>query len=220
MSKRSIAFVLVLAMLVLTIGIVVATSKVVLQDGRVIEGIEVRREGDNYVIVLANGQAIVLPAALVKMVGLGGEPEPEPGSEEESGYDPRTGLTRREPEDLGAPLPEGASGTIYSEPRQLAGEPARMPTTREQLAVLGEPAEFQKDIIDNSWEPTSDWDMDPEKQNNFAPSKWSKDIVDNSWEPTSDWDMDPEKQNNFAPSKFSESIIDNSWTPTDGFAKL
>ena len=51
------------------------------------------------------------------------------------------------------------------------------------------------------------------------PAEFQKDIVDHSWEPTSDWDMDAEKQNNFAPSTFSKSIIDNSWTPTDGFAK-
>ncbi len=218
MSKCSIAFVLAV---VLAVGIVVATTEVVLQDGRVIAGIEVRRDGDNYIVVLENGQAIVLPAALVKTVRLGGEPEPEPEPEpeEEPRYDPRTGLTRGEPQQLGAPLPKGAVGVVYSEPRQLAGEPVRAPTTSEQLAVFGEPAKFQKNIIDPTWHPSSDWDMDPEKQNNFAPSTWSKDIVDHSWEPSSDWDMDPEKQNNFAPSTFSKSIIDNSWTPTDGFAK-
>jgi hypothetical protein len=199
----------------LAIGVIVATSEVVLLDGRVIAGIEVRRDGDNYVIVLENGQAIVLPRALVETVRLGAEPEPEP----EERYDPRTGLTRGEPQELAAPLPQGAVGVVISEPRQLAGDPIHVPTTDEQLAVFGKPAEFQKDIIDNSWEPTSDWNMDPETQNNFAPSTWSKDIVDNSWEPTSDWEMDQEKQNNFAQSTFSKSIVDNSWAPTDGFAR-
>jgi hypothetical protein len=213
MSRRSIAFALAL---VLAIGVIVATTEIVLKDGRVVAGIEVRRDGDNYIIVLENGQAIVLPTALVETVRLGGEPEPE---EEQPRYDWRTGLTRREPDELGAPLPEGAVGVVFSEPRQLAGEPVRAPTTQEQLAVFGKPAEFQKDIVDNSWEPSSDWNMDPETQNNFAPSTWSKDIVDNSWEPSSDWNMDPEKQNNFAPSTFSKNIIDNSWTPTDGFAR-
>jgi len=31
-------------------------------------------------------------------------------------------------------------------------------------------------------------------------------------------DMDPRKQNDFAPSTFSDNIIDNSWQPTDAFA--
>jgi len=213
-SRCSIVFAFAFA-LVLAIGVIVATSEVVLQDGRVIVGIEVRRDGDNYVIVLENGQAIVLPMALVETVRLGAEPEPEP----EERYDPRTGLTRSEPQELAAPLPKGAVGVVISEPRQLAGDPVRVPTTDEQLAVFGKPAEFQKDIIDNRWEPTSDWNMDPKTQNNFAPSTWSQDIVDHSWEPTSDWNMDPKTQNNFAPSTWSKSIVDNSWTPTDGFAR-
>ena len=215
MSRPFVAFALAL---VLTIGVIVAATEIVLQDGRVIAGIELRRDGDNYIVVLQNGQAIVLPAALVKTVRLVGEPQPEP-EEEPPRYDPMTGLTRREPEELAAPLPKAAVGAVFSGPRQLAGEPVRAPTTHEQLAVFGEPAEFQQDIVDNRWEPSSDWNMDQETQNNFAPSTWSKDIVDNSWEPSSDWDMDAEKQNNFAPSTFSKSIIDNSWTPTDGFAR-
>ena len=213
MSRPFVAFALAL---VLTIGVIVAATEIVLQDGRVIAGIELRRDGDNYIVVLQNGQAIVLPRALVKTVRVGAEPEPE---DEQPRYHPRTGLTRSEPKELAAPLPEGAVGVVISEPRQLAGDPVRAPTSREQLAVFGEPAEFQKNIVDNRWEPSSDWNMDQETQNNFAPSTWSKDIVDNSWEPSSDWDMDTEKQNNFAPSTFSKSIIDNSWTPTDGFAR-
>jgi len=42
--------------------------------------------------------------------------------------------------------------------------------------------QWSKSIIDNDWEPTSDWDSDMEN-NNFNRSNWSKSVVDNEWKP-------------------------------------
>jgi hypothetical protein len=126
---------------------------------------------------------------------------------------------RAEPETLaGAEVGDPpAIGFERGKPQTLAGDEVRPPTPREQTAALGEPAQFQKSIVDNEWRPESDWDMDPRKQNNFAPSTWSEDIVDSSWTPTSDYDQQKgvlEPGN----SSWSENIIDNSWQPTDAFA--
>ena len=100
-------------------------------------------------------------------------------------------------------------------PQQLAGEPTRSASPSEPLEVFGEPARFQKPIIDNSWTPSTDWDMDPEKQNNWAPSKWSKSIVDNSWEPESAYDANADVMKD-SRSNWQKGSIDSSWTPTDG----
>ncbi len=208
MSKRFAAYAFILA---LAIGTVVATTEIVLQDGRVIGGAEVRREGDNFVVVLESGETIVLPAVLVKTVRLKGS---KPSGER----DPVTGLTAIEGSQIaGQAPPEGPSGLTASKPQQLAGAPVPPPRTQDQLGALGSPSRFQQNIVDNNWAPATDWDMDPARQNNFAPSTWAEDIVDNRWEPASAWDPD---ENVLADSRssFQKGIIDNSWAPTDGFA--
>ena len=100
--------------------------------------------------------------------------------------------------------------------RTLAGDEIDPPTRSEQLEVLGEPARFQKGAIDSSWAPKSDWDMDPQRQNNFAPSTWQKSPIDPALKPTSDWDADDDVLAS-SRSTWQKSPIDSKWTPTDGF---
>jgi hypothetical protein len=117
---------------------------------------------------------------------------------------------------LPAELVESVRLTGEGEPRTLAGEPYSEPTREERLRVLGPRARFKEDIVDNDWEPSSDWEMTPEK-NNFNPSKWSKPPIDPSWEPESSWDEDKDVLAS-GRTKWKKSIIDSSWSPTDGFA--
>ena len=98
----------------------------------------------------------------------------------------------------------------------LAGGDVRPPTRSEQLEVLGEPSRFQQNIIDSTWTPESDWDMDPERQNNFRPSTWSKSPIDPSWKPESSWDAGEDVLAD-SRSTWQKSPIDSKWTPTDGF---
>lgn len=184
----------------LAVGLVIASSDLVLQDGRIVTGIEVRRDGDNYLVTLAGGETIVIPAVLVKAVRLEGTKPDKPRVL------------------AGQPPPDGPSGIVTDAPKQLAGNPAKPPSTRDQTAALGEPSKFQKNIIDPSWTPTTDWNMNPEEQNNFAPSTWSKSIIDPSWKPESAWDPNEDVLAD-SRSSFQKSIVDNKWTPTDGFAK-
>ncbi len=100
------------------------------------------------------------------------------------------------------------------------GEPhdnTNTPKQSEQLEVLGQPARFQVSVVDPAWTPKSDWDMDPEKQNNFRPSTWSKSPIDPNWKPESDWSADDDVLAS-SRSTWQKSPIDSSWTPTDGFA--
>lgn len=191
-------------------------TELVLVDGRVLRGSSARRDGDNYVLTLPTGEELTFPVALVKEVRLvvDGRAVEE---EEDEPQDP-PGFRRAEPEELAGKRPDGPTGLRQDEARTLAGDPIDLPTRSQQTAVFGEPARFQKDIVKNDWQPTTDWDMDPEKQNNFAPSTWSDDVVDHSWEPTSSWDSKTDVLES-SRSTWSKSVIDSSWTPTDAFAK-
>lgn len=184
-----------LAVLV-TAGAIYAATELVLMGGRVVVGDEVRREGDNYVVRLETGQAMVFPADLVEEVRLVGEDEPEPPP---------------------APEPEVPTGLTYEEPRVLAGEEVRPPRAGEQTAAIGRPSRFQDDVIDPTWHPTTDWNMDPETQNNFAPSTWAEAPIDPTWHPTSAFDRDEDVLAD-GRSTWQKSIVDTTWKPTDGFA--
>ena len=179
-------------------------------DGRVLRGTDLRRDNGTYVLTLESGAEIALPMELVESVRLVETDEPD---EEWSPEDVHSG----QPTELtGRPVPEGPTGLRSGGPQTLAGRTVTPPRTSEQLEVFGEPARFQEDIVDNRWEPQSDWEMNPEKQNNFAPSSWSKGVIDPNWEPKSAFDPQKDVLKN-SRSTWSRSIVDSSWEPTDGF---
>jgi hypothetical protein len=112
---------------------------------------------------------------------------------------------------------EAPTGMRTGEPETLVGERITPPTRSEQTEKLGPPSRFQDDIVDNSWHPTTDWNMDPHTQNNFAPSTWSKGPIDPEWKPQSAWDTNEDVLAS-GRSEWRQGIIDPSWKPTDGFA--
>lgn len=161
-------------------------TELILIDGRVLTGTDVHREGEVYVLEMENGEWITMPMDLVQGVKLTGNGD-DSEDEEETG-----------------------------EPETILKEPVRQRTTSEQLEVMGEPATFREDVIDSTWTPDSDWDMDLEN-NNFNTSTWRKSQVISSWQPKSDFNVN---RNILASSRsnWQASVIDSRWTPTDGFA--
>ena len=212
-GKRESALVLVssalLALAVLWLGAGSATraAELVLKDGRVIAGVDIERDGPEYVVRLDNGGAISIPVELVQEVRLTGRRAPDPPVP--------TGLTYAEP---GPFVPSGPTGLRQGEPMQLAGQAVTPPDPSGQLAVFGEPAQFQQNIVDNDWVPTTDWDMRPEVMNNWARSTWAENVIDPEWHPESAFDPNEDVLED-SRSTWEPSIIDNSWTPTDGFPK-
>ena len=148
-----------------------------LVDGRMLDGVAVRREGQIFILTMDSGAELAFPVELVRTVHVTGDRAPQ----------------------------------------TLAGPTIVPPRTEDQLAVLGEPAEFQKNLIDPRWTPSSDWNMDPHTQNNFNPSTWSQSPIDPSWQPRSDWGPDTDVLKD-SRSRWRPSIIDSTWAPTDGFA--
>ena len=191
------------------VATVLATAEVVLRDGTVIAGLEVRREDDNYVLTLEGGNSFVVPVALVELVRLAGRADDD--------RRPAAGFSEGAKQVGGAPPPEGPSGIHVSEAETLAGTRVRAPRPSEQTAVFGEPARFQKDIVDNRWVPTSAFDENEDVLEDSR-STWQKSIVDNHWAPTSAFDEKEDVLKN-SRSTWRKSIVDNSWTPTDAFSR-
>ena len=201
MNRQATAAVLALA-LVIALGLAPALADAFLRltNGRVLEGLDVRRDGDVYLLTVPGDTVVPVPVSLVAEVGIRGSKEvptalPSPP----------------------ASVPEGVpTGLTYSEPRQLAGPEVKPTTPSEQLAVLGKPAEFQPNVVTTTLGPTY-WQPDP-AQHNWAPSQWAQAPIDSEWHPTSAFDPN-ENVMAAGETKWAKSIVDSSWTPTDGFAK-
>ena len=164
-----------------------ALSSLVLSDGQVIKGSEVRRDGDSYYVTMTDGNTAVFPSALVKEIKFDDD-----------------GPTAAPP------------GFDYSGPRQLAGPvvpPSQDPS--DQLKVLGPPTQWSKNAVDTSWTPTSAYDLNADVMAGSR-STWSKNAVDTTWVPTNAYDPNADVMAG-SKSTWSKSAVDTEWKPQDGF---
>lgn len=183
-----------------------ADAELVLQDGKVLKGREVKRVGNLYNLTLESGDVATFPIEFVREVRLSAKQR-----------DPDFyGLQRAEPATLAG---ESArpKGVLVEQPRVLAGTNVKPITPAEATAALGPPAKWQKGVINPEWRPTSDWDNNPETTNNFAPSTWAKGTIDPNWEPTSGFPDKPLLPEN--PSRWQQAPINPQWEPEDAFKK-
>jgi hypothetical protein len=102
----------------------VAGASLRLIDGRILEGQDVRRDGDVYLLTLEGGAVVPVPADLVAEVGIAAAPEPAP------------------------------PGLTVAEPQVLAGVAVEPPRTEAQLGALGPPARFQPNVVNSGFQPT------------------------------------------------------------------
>lgn len=183
-------------------------AELVLRDGRIIRGAEVRRQGDLYVITLESGEKLSFPVELADEVRLG---------EEDPALAPPPGIRSGDPETLGGALPQESapSGLRRGEPQTLAGSEVRPPRPSEQTHALGPPAGFQRGVVDSRWIPKSDWDIDPAR-NDFNPSTWSRPPIDPEWKPRSAFAGGNDVLES-GRSRWQESIVDPGWQPSDAF---
>jgi hypothetical protein len=183
-------------MLVIALPFARATADAFLRltDGRVLKGVDVRRDGDLYLLSLPGDTVVPVPAMLVAEVGIQETGQPERSHPAE--HVPPTGLT-------------------VAQPQVLAGVAVTPPTPATQLAAFGEPAQFQQDVTRGNLGP-SYWELDP-AEHDFAPSSWTTAPIDSSWTPTSGFDSDKSTLSG-SESKWQKSIVNSSWTPSNGFA--
>ena len=234
LSRRSARWILPAAAVLVTVLAmrfgatpVNAGASLRLTDGRVLEGLDVRKEGDVYLLTIEGGAVVPVPMALVAEVGVAAEPAApappqagpgltyaEPGNLA-GGTGTPAGLTPGEARNL-AGGPGAPAGLTYGEARTLAGSEVPTPTAAEQTAVFGEPSRFQANIVTSGFAPTY-WVPDP-SQHNFNPSKWAQAPTDPTWEPTSAFDPDVDVLAE-GKSTFQTAPTDSTWVPQDGFQK-
>ena len=169
-------------------------SSLVLTDGQVIKGTDVRREGDSYLVTIAGGNTVAFPSALVKEVSL--EDDVKPAAPK--GYDTSGAKT------LAGPSP----GQLHSQ------------DPKDQLAVFGPPTRWSKDAVDTTWVPTNAYDPNVDVMANSR-STWSKSAIDTTWVPTNAYDPNKDVMAG-SRSTWSKSAVDTTWKPSDGwgFKKL
>jgi len=173
-------------------GAFAEASSLVLTDGQVIKGTDVKRDGDSYVVTMVGGNAVAFPAALVKEVKLGDDTPPT------------------------AP-----PGFDNSGDKTLAGPPAfASQDPKDQLKVFGPPTQWAPNAVDTTWVPTNAYDPSADVMAGSR-STWSKSAVDTTWVPTNAYDPSADVMAG-SRSTWSKSAVDTTWKPTDswGFKSL
>jgi len=199
---------------VLVASVALADAEVVLRDGRVLRGADVRRDADLYLLQQDSGTIVPLPLELVVEIRLLESQRADPVPADV--VDPVSGLTRRRSPRTLAGYPNEPEGMDSSGPRQLVGEPIEPPRTSEQLAGLGKPARFARGVIDSSWTPVSGWMKSRlTGREPGSPVRWSAGPVDPSWEPRSAFPRRSSLEG--GRSSWPDPPIDPSWQPRDGF---
>jgi hypothetical protein len=203
---------LFILLLAAAVSAVSAANQVVLQDGQIIEGVDVRRDGDLYVITLVSGGVTTIPIVLVKEVRLDlrKPAAPQPGFIHGRTHLAGDPVEAREPAEG-----EHGAGLIKAGPQQLAGEPVRPVTPREATAAIGEPARFRPNIIDPTWKPESAFSDEDVLAS--SRSTWRDSVIDPNWRPQSAFDNRDVMAG--SRSTWSNSPIDNTWVPQDGFKR-
>lgn len=188
-------------------GLILARAVLVLQDGQTIQGVDLKREGSNYLVELESGETLPIPVELVREVRLEETERPRV-------HDPSSGVTYTDPVPLAGPK-KPPPGLRATPPRTLVGRPVAPPQRSEQLRVLGAPSRFPASVVDSSWRPTSSWNLDPQVTNNFNPARWARSPIDPSWEPKPAFGS----ADVLSPSqaKWPSAPLDPSWAPQDGF---
>ena len=164
-----------------------APAALVLTDGRVIEGTEIVRQGESFLVTQEGGNTITFPVLLVKEIRIG---------------------------DSGSP--KAPPGFDYSGPKTLAG-PKELPSQdpRVQQRALGPPTRWSKDALDTSWVPTSPFDPDVDVLGPSR-ARWAKSAVDTTWVPKSVFDLSKDVLAG-SRSTWSKDAVSTAWAPKDSF---
>jgi hypothetical protein len=212
---KTIPRLIALAALVFGLTVILASSSVVLSDGQVIKGTDIRRDGDSYYVSLADGNTAVFPASLVKEIRIEDDAPPAPPSTQLAGpVVTPPGPDNGPPTQLAGPV-VATPGTTAAKPTQLAGPVVTAPNPADQLKVFGPPTKWSKDAVDTTYVPKNVYDPNADVMANSR-STWSKNAVDTEWKPTNAYDPNADVMAN-SKSTWSKSAVDTTWQPQDGF---
>jgi hypothetical protein len=203
-----------LAVLVCGPTAILAASSVVLSDGQVIKGTDIRRDGDSYYVSLSDGNTAVFPASLVKEIRIEDDAPAPPPSTQLAGPVVAVPGSDIAPTQIAGPgvTPPGSANT---RPAQLAGPVVTPPNPSDQLKVFGPPTKWSKDAVDTTYVPKNAYDPNADVMANSR-STWSKDAVDTTYVPKNAYDPNADVMAS-SKSTWSKSAVDTTWQPQDGF---
>ncbi len=203
-----------LALLVFAVSPAAADAELLLTDGTVLKGVDVRLEGGYYLLELEGGEVAAIPARAVRELHL---LDLRPTSE---------GTTIGVATDVSKPLAQQAPVSRFIEtrpgwrrgaPRDLAGSSWRLHDSKQQTAVFGEPAKFQAGLPFR-FTPVPAWDRSKNVLEGSR-SSWQRPVLDPVWRPVDAFDHRADVLG-ASRSSWPTSPRATTWNPSNSFSRL
>ncbi len=191
-----------------------ADAELLLADGTVLRGVEVRLEGGLYLLELDSGEVAAIPAALVRELRLLDVRMTAEGTTVGVASDVARPASQQDP--LSRFL-ETRPGWRRGAPQDVAGAPWRIHDTQRQTAVFGPPARFQPGLPFR-FKPFHAWDRSIDVLAGNR-STWSRPILDPVWRPRSAFDPGIDVLA-ASRSTWPSAPRPTSWNPSNSFSRV
>lgn len=178
---RPLARLAALVALMAVPAVAYASSSLVLTDGQVIKGSEIKRQGDSYLVTMSDGSTVAFPVVLVKELRFddqGPAPTPPPDPVEKAWRDSKEQLKALGPPTQWSPNPVDTTWTPVSG------------FDLEKDVLAQSRSTWSKSAVDTTWVPKSGFDMSKDVLAGSR-STWSKDAVDTTWKPSEGFGFKP-----------------------------
>ena len=193
---------------------VAADVELLLVDGRVLKGVEVRLEGGYYLLELDNGEIAAIPSGVVRELHLLDLRPTAEGTTIGVGSDVSRPPSEQDPPSR---LIEKRPGWRRGAPQDLAGTPWKLYDTQEQTAVFGEPSRFQPGLPFR-FKPVHAWDRSNDVLGRNR-STWQRPLVESVWQPTEAFDTKIDVLAS-GRSTWSSATRPMRWNPSNSFSRV
>ena len=211
---RSILGIVAFVTIVGSIAPIFADAELLLTDGTVLKGVEVRLEGGLYLLELDSGEVAAIPAALVRELRLLDVRTTEEGTTVSVASDVARPASQQDP--LGH-FVETRPGWRRGAPQDVAGTPWRLHDAQQQTAVFGPPARFQTGLPFR-FKPVHAWDRSIDVLAGNR-STWPRPILDPVWKPSSAFDPGVDVLA-ASRSTWPSAPLAMSWNPSNSFSRV
>jgi len=194
--------------------VALADAELLLKDGTVLKGVEVKLEGGFYLLELDGGDVAAIPAGLVRELHLLDLRRTEEGTTVGLATDVSRPASQQEPLSR---FVETRPGWRRGAPRDLAGSPWRLHDRHEQTSVFGEPARFQPGLPFR-FKPVHAWDRDNDVLARGR-ARWQRPILDPVWKPKSAFDRSTDVLS-ASRSTWPAAPRAVEWNPSNSFSRV
>lgn len=193
---------------------VVAEAELLLTDGTILKGVEVRLEGGFYLLELDGGEIAAIPAELVRELHLLDLRRTEEGTTVGVGSDVARPESQQDPLSR---FVETRPGWRRGAPQDVAGTPWRFHDAQQQTAVFGQPSRFQPGLPFR-FKPVHAWDRSNDVLSGSR-SSWPRSILDPVWKPQAAFDPHVDVLA-ASRSTWPSAPRATSWNPSNSFSRI